>query len=229
MATPELVIFDCDGVLVDSENLSVAVLLEIIRRAGGRLEEHHIFDRFLGRSMASAKGILEQEFGFLFTEAHGGEMREALFRRFRAELQPVPGVAQALRALPVAACVASSSSPERIRLSLEVTGLLPLLDPHIFSAAMVEHGKPAPDLFLHAARSMGAAPDTCAVVEDSPVGITAAKSAGMRALAFTGGSHHAGKVSLRTALEDAGPDLIFDDMRRLPALLGFPAPAGIAS
>ncbi len=229
MRPPELVIFDCDGVLVDSENLSVAVLTEVIQRAGGAVEEHHIFDRFLGRSMASAKQILEQEFGFLFTQAHDGEMREALFQRFRTELQPVPGVAQVLRALPVATCVASSSSPERIRLSLEVTGLLPLLDPHIFSAAMVEHGKPAPDLFLHAARSMGVAPEACAVVEDSPVGIAAAKAAGMRALAFTGGSHHAGKAFLREALEAGKPDAIFDDMRKVPALLGFPAPAAAAS
>ena len=106
----------------------------------------------------------------------------------------MPGIVEALSRLKVRRCVASSSSLERIRLSLSLTGLLEMLNPHIYSASMVARGKPAPDLFLHAARSMGVRPEDCVVVEDSPAGIDAAKRAGMRVFAFTGGSHaaHAG-------------------------------------
>jgi len=116
-------------------------------------------------------------------------------------------------------CVASSSQPERIRLALAVTGLLETLEPHIYSSTMVENGKPAPDLFLHTARCMGAEPSDCVVVEDSPAGIEAAKRAGMRVFAFTGGAH-AKPCGLREAVLALKPDLIFDDMRQLPALLG---------
>ena len=115
-------------------------------------------------------------------------------------------------------CVASSSQPERIRLALAVTGLLETLEPDIYSSTMVENGKPAPDLFLHTARCMGADPSDCVVVEDSPAGIEAAQRAGMRVFAFTGGTH-AGSCGLREAAEALKPDLIFDDMRRLPGLL----------
>lgn len=220
MTPPELVIFDCDGVLVDSEGISVAVLTKIVARAGGKLSEAEAFERFLGRSMASVVAILERDFGFRFTDAHHAETRETLYERFRAELKPVPGVAEALARLPCRACVASSSPPERIRLSLEIAGLLPLLDPYIFSASMVKNGKPAPDLFLHAAHAMGVAPEACAVVEDSAVGVEAARAAGMRVLAFAGASH-AGAPALRAALEARGPERIFERMADLPALLGF--------
>jgi beta-phosphoglucomutase-like phosphatase (HAD superfamily) len=101
---------------------------------------------------------------------------------------------------------------------LATTGLLELLEPNIYSATMVERGKPAPDLFLHAARDMGAPPSACIVVEDSPAGVTAAKAAGMRVFAFTGGSH-AGKAGLEASLAALGPDIVFDDMARLPELV----------
>jgi beta-phosphoglucomutase-like phosphatase (HAD superfamily) len=117
--------------------------------------------------------------------------------------------------------VASSSSPERIRLSLSLTGLLEMLNPHIYSASMVTRGKPAPDLFLHAAKGMGVRPEDCVVVEDSPVGIDAARRAGMRVFAFTGGSH-AGHAALAREFETLQPDRIFSDMRRLPDLVAEP-------
>lgn len=217
---PGLVIFDCDGVLVDSEAISVSVLTATVGRAGGRLSEAEAYENFLGRSMASVVDSLARDFGFRFTQAHHAEATAALYDRFRAELKPVAGVAEMLRALPLRRCVASSSPPGRIRLSLEVTGLLPLLDPHIFSAAMVKNGKPAPDLFLHAAAAMGVPPAACVVVEDSPVGVEAAKKAGMRVFGFTGGSH-AGRLA--AALEARGPDLVFGAMQALPALLGLEA------
>lgn len=215
---PGLVIFDCDGVLVDSEPISIVVLREMIAGAGHEMTEDTAYERFLGRSMATICAGLAEDPGIEITGAQLDAMRLALNARFRAELQPIGGIADALRAMPMARCVASSSKPERIALSLDVTGLLPLLEPHIFSATMVKAGKPAPDLFLHAARQMDFAPDRCLVIEDSSAGIEAAKRAGMRVFAFTGATHARSPAHLAriTALE---PDLIFDNMADLPALV----------
>ncbi len=225
---PELVIFDCDGVLVDSEPISISVLVEIIRAAGGNVSEEAAYLRFLGMSMASVGEILARDFGFAMTGEHLEEMRCELARRFARELKPMPGIVAVLRGLGPKRCVASSSNLERIRLSLGVTGLLELLEPHLYSASMVERGKPAPDLFLHAARQMGVAPSCCVVIEDSPAGVAAAKRAGMRVLAFAGGSH-AAKAGLHRALATLDPDLVFDDMAELPDLLARPRPEARAS
>jgi HAD superfamily hydrolase (TIGR01509 family) len=213
-----LVIFDCDGVLVDSETISVAVLLEMIVAAGGRLSEADIYRRFLGRSMASVRQSLRSDFGVDPGPEAFARMGARLYERFRAELRPMPGMADVLARLSCARCVASSAEPERIRVALQATGLLELLEPHIYSATMVSRGKPAPDLFLYAAEQMGVAPADCVVIEDSPAGIEAARGAGMRVFAFTGGSHVplAGGAA---ALATMRPDAIFDDMRRLPAML----------
>jgi HAD superfamily hydrolase (TIGR01509 family) len=218
-----LVIFDCDGVLVDSEPISISVLRGVLAESGLAMAEGEAYDRFLGKSMATIADILHADFALAITDAHLEQIRAELFRRFERELKPIPGMRQTLEALDMPRCVASSSQPDRIRLSLAVTGLLELLEPHIYSATMVKRGKPFPDLFLHAARDMGAAPADCVVVEDSPAGIAAAKSAGMCVLAFTGGLH-AVRDGFREALAALEPDLIFDDMRRLPGLLaGLPA------
>ncbi|WP_157018911.1 HAD family hydrolase [Mesorhizobium xinjiangense] len=226
-AGPKLVIFDCDGVLVDSEPISIAVLRDVIAEAGGPIDEATAYDRFLGRSMASTCEILRGDFGIDITDAHLEFMRDELNRRFEAELQPIPGIRQTLTTLACARCVASSSKPERIRTSLRVTGLLELLEPHIYSATMVERGKPAPDLFIHTAREMGVAPTDCLVIEDSPAGVTAARAAGMRVFGFTGGSH-AVPGSLKAALAPLGAETIFDDMAQLPSLVAGTEPAAPA-
>lgn len=218
MGAPGLIIFDCDGVLVDSEPISTALLLEILSEAGVSIKPDQAYGRFLGRSMATIAASLETEFGFAITDVHLEDMRLRLYERFRRELRPVNGLADVLADLRTARCVASSSQPERIRLSLGVTGLLDYFEPHIYSSTMVANGKPAPDLFLYAANAMGAVPEECVVVEDSPAGIEAAKRASMRVLAFAGGSH-AAPAGLRQVFETLEPDLVFDDMRRLPALL----------
>jgi HAD superfamily hydrolase (TIGR01509 family) len=215
---PKLVIFDCDGVLVDSEPISMSVLLGVITGAGGAVSEEAAYLHFLGRSMASVRAVLLSDFGFTVTEDHLVIARREMRRRFAEELQPMPGMADALRRLDMPCCVASSGTLERIRLSLATTGLLELLEPNLYSATMVERGKPAPDLFLHAARDMGAPPSACIVVEDSPAGVAAAKAAGMRVFGFTGGSH-AGKAGLAASLAALAPDLVFDDMARLPELV----------
>lgn len=216
--TPELVIFDCDGVLVDSEALSVSALLGMIELAGGTVSEDAAYEHFLGKSMKSVREILGQEFGLEISDQHLTAMRVDLMRKFREELKPIPGIKEVLPKLRLPCCVASSGTLERIRYALDVTGLLPLLEPHIFSATMVTRGKPAPDLFLHAAASMRAHPRNCLVVEDSPAGVAAARAAGMRVFAFTGGSH-AGNPGLKARLASTEPDSIFADMLQLPDLI----------
>jgi HAD superfamily hydrolase (TIGR01509 family) len=218
---PKLVILDCDGVLVDSETISVAVLIDFVRKAGTDIGDEQAYRLFLGRSMAAVEDALRSEFGLRLSEAQIGGIRAETYRRFRRELKPMPGVVEALARLKARRCVASSSSLERIRLSLDLTGLLEMLSPHIYSASMVTRGKPAPDLFLHAANAMGVRPEDCVVVEDSPAGIDAARRAGMRVFAFTGGSH-AGHAALERALEKLRPDRIFSDMRMLPGLVAEP-------
>lgn len=218
MAPVELVIFDCDGVLVDSEPLAMRVLLRTIAAEGVHIEAAAGFRDFLGRSLASITAHLNAEHGLHLTVEALERMRLELYDVFRAELKPAPWLGETLDRLAVPFCVASSSQPERIRLSLEVTGLIDRFAPRIFSASMVARGKPDPDLFLHAAAELGVPPQACLVIEDSPAGIAAAKNAGMRVFAYAGGSHIA-PSGLREEIEALEPDAVFDDMRSLPGLL----------
>lgn len=217
-ADGRLVIFDCDGVLVDSEPISFAVLREMLAEHGLSFSERWAYENFLGKSMAAITAMMSSEYGIELDDAALNTMRQRLYTRFEAELEAVPGVGALLADFPYAHCVASSSQMERICLCLRRTGLIGHFEPNIFSASMVEHGKPAPDLFLHAANAMGYAPRDCIVIEDSPAGITAAKAAGMTAFAFTGASH-ADVSNLRPVVESLQPDVIFDDMARLPELI----------
>jgi HAD superfamily hydrolase (TIGR01509 family) len=213
-----LVIFDCDGVLVDSEPISFAVLRDVLSDAGVELSESRAYRQFLGKSMASIARMIADEFALELSDDHIEDIRTRLFARFAAELQPIPGIRHVLESLELPHCVASSSQPERIRLSLTKTGLIDYFEPNIFSATMVSRGKPEPDLFLHAAGKMGFAPADCIVIEDSPAGIQAAHSAGMRVFAFTGGSH-ATLSNLPEIVAGLKPTLVFDDMKNLPELV----------
>ncbi|MCM2290970.1 HAD-IA family hydrolase [Allorhizobium sp. BGMRC 0089] len=209
-----LVIFDCDGVLVDSEPMSVEVLVAAFNRAGVAIDDAYVYENFLGRSMATVVETAREEFALTIDERFLDAMRQDLYQRFRSGLRAIEGLTAALDDLEragIAFCVASSSNPERIVLSLSVTGLLHRFEPHIFSATMVKNGKPAPDLFLHAAERMGVAPACCAVVEDSPAGLAAAKAAGMRALAFCGASHATGPRH-HQVIDALRPDVKFDAM-----------------
>ncbi len=212
-----LVIFDCDGVLVDSEPIALEVLVEALAVKGIEMNANGAAERFLGRSISSMADVVRQEFGVEIDHVFLNRMREALYARFRRELQPIAGIERAvvgLKELGLSWCVASSSQRERIELSLAATGLLGLFEPSIFSATMVENGKPAPDLFLYAAAAMGIEPSACLVVEDSPAGIVAARAAGMRVCAFTGGSHTV-HTSYQEALTALHPDARFDAMEEL--------------
>lgn len=214
----DLVIFDCDGVLVDSETISIDVLVRAIESAGGTIDIQGAYDQFLGRSLTTVIETLKADYELPVGDDFLEHMRRDLYIRFHDELKPVTGVSAMLGHAGWPFCVASSSQLERIRLSLEITGLLNYFEPNIFSATMVARGKPAPDLFLHAASTMGFAPSRCVVVEDSPAGIVAAHAAGMRVFAFVGASH-AEKSNLRKSVEALKPALIFDDIRMLPDLL----------
>ena len=198
-----LVIFDCDGVLVDSEPLSNAALAESLNEIGLALTVEETTAEFKGRSWASCERRIAELLGRPAPETLRGHYETRRDAAFRARLRPVPGVEAAIDALDgVARCVASSGDHDKMRLTLGLTGLLDRF-PHRFSATEVEHGKPAPDLFLHAAHAMGFEPHHCAVIEDSAPGVEAARAAGMRVLGFG----------------IAGGDVEFSDMAELPRLL----------
>jgi HAD superfamily hydrolase (TIGR01509 family) len=209
---PALVIFDCDGVLVDSEKIAVKVDAVVLAGLGWPLAEAEIVERFVGRSYGDMIAEVEAHLGRRLPDGWDAPYRHLYLEAFEAELTEVDGVTDALDALTLPSCVASSSSHEGLRHSLGLTGLYERFAGRIFSAEEVAHGKPAPDLFLHAARTLGVRPDRCAVVEDSPYGVAAARAAGMRAYGYCGGLTPAGR------LEGPGT-VVFDDMRELPELL----------
>jgi len=209
---PKLVIFDCDGVLVDSERLAVRTEVEILSSLGWELGEPEVIERFVGRSARYMQEEIERRIGRGIDWESEFELH---YRRvFELELQPVEGVVDMLDRIRVPICVASSGSHEKIRFSLGLTGLLDRFGDRIFSVDDVENGKPAPDVFLHAADRMGVLPEKCAVVEDSVSGVSAGLAAGMTVFAFAGGVTSASKLSLDGAV-------VFDRMSELPGLLSF--------
>lgn len=184
-----LVIFDCDGVLVDSEPISLGRLTAGLNQIGVAIDVETVRARFAGTSMASIMDHIERDYG---VSAPGGfveAVKADTLRAFDGELRAMAGVAQAVAALGVPSCVASSSDPVRLGHTLGLTGLMPLFEGRVFSSVLVSRGKPAPDLFLYAADAMGVVPNACLVIEDSVPGVTAARAAGMRVVGFTGGGH----------------------------------------
>ncbi len=206
----ELIIFDCDGVLVDSEVLSCRCLMHQLRRHGIEADLDFIFENFLGRSVRAVTQHYRGQ-GRSISQDFPVELRERVRRSFAASLRPIADVASLLRGLDTPFCAASSSELERIEFSLALTGLAEFFAGRIFSAEMVPRGKPEPDLFLHAAARMGADPRKVLVIEDSVSGVEAGKAAGMAVWGFLGGSHYAGRegAALLTA---AGADRVFDRM-----------------
>ena len=186
------VIFDCDGVLVDSELIASRELAAYLTDLGRPTTGQDCRDNFTGLSLKSVAAKVHELWGLTLPDDFVADLRRRDFHAFERDLKIVPGVAEVLDALDsggVGYCVASSGTPEKIHHSLTITKLLDRFNGHLFSAAQVANGKPAPDLFLHAARLMGVPPESCTVVEDSPAGVAGAKGAGMRVLGFIGGSH----------------------------------------
>ena len=214
MTRPAL-IFDCDGVLIDSEPLSVGELGRMFREAGADLPDAAIYRDMIGRSVSEIVELVRRDHGVDVTDRLPA-YRAAVARRFKAELQPIPGIAAAIAALDGhARAVASSSARPRLEQTLGLTGLWEAFAPHVYSGEDVARSKPAPDLFLMAARGLGVAPADCIVIEDSPAGVAAAHAAGMRVIGFLGGSHAAAS-GLAEKLPALGLDALIAEARDLP-------------
>ncbi|WP_026416851.1 HAD family hydrolase [Actinomadura oligospora] len=208
----ELVIFDCDGVLVDSEPIAVRVHSAVLTELGWPMSPQDVMERFVGRSTASINEMVEAELGPELTVEAERRFKRLHAEAVDAELVTVEGIEEALDGIGLPFCVASSGSHDKMRHTLGRTGLYPRFEGRIFSATQVERGKPEPDLFLFAAAQMGVKPEACVVIEDSRFGVQAARAAGMRSFGFAGG------LTPADWLEGPGT-VVFEDMRKLPELL----------
>lgn len=202
-------LFDCDGVLVDSEPIANRILTEDLNSIGLAMSYREVCDAFVGLTLERCLELIAERLGRPAPADFLDRLQERTFAAFREDLRPVAGVREALERIDRPSCVASSGDPDKIRLSLELTGLLDRFQGRIFSARQVERGKPYPDLFLHAAATLGARPENCAVVEDSGPGIRAGLAAGMTVFAYVPEGH--------AAPPGTPPQSIFASMDRLPA------------
>lgn len=209
----ELIIFDCDGVLIDSELIACASDANALMEIGYDITLEGVIERFAGIPAEAMYATIEAELGHKLPDDFGERVKQKIFEKYRTELKPIGGVKDVLSSIKSKKCVASSSAPSKLALGLVETGLFDLLYPHVFSTILVERGKPHPDLFLYAASAMSVAASNCIVVEDSIAGVIAAKAAGMRSIGFVGGSHcapgHADK------LVEAGAETAIDDLSLL--------------
>jgi len=210
----DLVIFDMDGVLVDSEPIANRILHKYLAALGMPLSLDEMTRALIGLSTPAWRRVVEERFGIAIPDELIERQKAEVHEAYKTELKPVAGVERAIQALKQPRCVASSSPPETIAVSLRLTGLDRHFGGKLFSASMVERGKPHPDIFLHAARTMGHAPARTAVVEDTVTGVMAGVAAGMNVFAYAGASY-----ADADALTRAG-GRVFRDMRALPKLLG---------
>lgn len=209
---PGLVIFDCDGVLVDSEVLSISVDELVLADLGWQIGQDEIIARFVGRSHAHFLTVVEEHIGHKLSDDWEDSYQHLYREALTQDLRPVAGIVDALDSINVPSCVASNGSHEKMQFTLGLTGLLPRFEGRIFSASEVAHGKPAPDLFLHASSTLGYEPPDCVVVEDSVAGVQAALAANMKVIAYGGG------VTPREQLEFVGVNVI-DHMSELARIL----------
>ncbi|MEM6586821.1 MAG: HAD-IA family hydrolase [Pseudomonadota bacterium] len=209
----KLTIFDCDGVLIDSELISCSADAEALCAVGYDITTQQVIERFAGVPHKAMYKIIEEEMGAALPDDFEAQVTDVIMTKYRNELRAIEGAKEVLSRLDTAKCVASSSKPAKLALGLVETGLFELLYPHIFSAALVSRGKPHPDIFLYAAGQMGVDASECLVVEDSVAGVTAARAAGMTTIGFAGASHilpgHADR------LRAAGADKVINDLRDL--------------
>ncbi|HVV63207.1 MAG TPA: HAD-IA family hydrolase [Pseudolabrys sp.] len=212
-----MVIFDCNGVLVDSEQLATAVVSQEFMRAGFALTPDLVARYFTGRRQSDMFAEVEIAAGRKLPPNFAATVSAATLRRFREQLRATPHMVYALTWLRGPKCVASSATLDRIRVSLETTDLIRFFEPNLFSSTEVRNGKPAPDLFLHAAAKMRVHPADCIVVEDSAVGVAAAAAAGMTPIGFAGGSH--ATTQLGANLMNAGARTVITDMRALKSTI----------
>jgi len=211
-----VIIFDCNGVLVDSEPFAAAVAAEEFARIGVLLTPEQVARFFFGRRPADMIAMVETAGRRKLPASFPERLAGATLSRLRAEVRAMPHAAHALTWLRGAKCLASSSPLDRVRVSLETTGLARFFT-RVFSASDVPRGKPAPDLFLHVAAQMQVEPGDCIAVEDSPAGVTAATAAGMTVIGFVGGSHAGGEFG--HALMRSGARTVIADLRQLKGVV----------
>jgi HAD superfamily hydrolase (TIGR01509 family) len=213
----KLVIFDCDGVLINSKEIYVDSEIEFLSKAGFRLEKRAYMEAFMGLSQddwrAKLGTVVQQRNGQALPENFFDSLHAFVMQRFESELAPISGVRGAVSNLEITCCVASSSRLPNLQWKLEHAGIADLFSAGIFSADMVDRGKPAPDLFLHAAATLAVEPRRCVVVEDSANGVIAGKAAGMMVVGFTGGGHC--PADQEAILLDNGAQVVIDDFARL--------------
>lgn len=222
-------IFDCDGVLVDSESIAARIAADCFSEAGFPISMEELLSRFAGLSGEKVTQAVALQCGKEPAPGITESRRLRIMEALRSELRPVAGVQAALGALEHPKCVASSSHPERVSLALSVTGLAPHFANRVFTSSLVKRGKPAPDLFLFAAEKMGFRPQECLVIEDSVAGVQAGNAAGMRVVGFCGASHC--RPGHAERLRSEGADWVLSEMREIVALIaersflnGFPLP-----
>jgi HAD superfamily hydrolase (TIGR01509 family) len=211
-----VVLFDCDGVLVNSEPISLATLVDVLDHFNAPLSLHEVSDQFTGRSSSAPIDHIKTQTGRDVSAEFKPYYYKLLFDRYDRDLTKIDGietVLAALRGRDLAFCISSSSSVERLEKTMQVTGLGPWFEGRVYSADFVKNGKPAPDLFLYAADGMGYAPHEAIVIEDSVAGVTAACAAGMKCIGFVGGGHYADAPQAASKrLYDAGADVVIQDM-----------------
>lgn len=208
---PKLIIFDCDGVLVDTEAISCGVIAEETRKLGGNLSNQEAVDTFAGTSMQFVKAFLEERLGKSLPENFEATYRKRTFEEFEKNLKPIPGIHQVVQNLKIPFCVASNAPVNKVEFNLKLTKLYPYFENNIFSAYQVKAWKPDPTLFLTAAKTMGFDPSECLVVEDSPSGVKAAITANMKVLGYG----HGKKIDI---LKGHGATVISDMMEVLTYL-----------
>lgn len=199
----DLIIFDCDGVLIDSEILSNRAEVELLKSFGIEFELNDYMAQFVGKSTKDVLNSIEASHSVRLTEDFRKVAGEKVYEVFKKELKPITGIFELLDSIDKPKCIGSSSSLNRLEMTLTTTGLFDLFAPHIFSAEQVNRGKPAPDLFLFAAENMKTNPNRCIVIEDSPHGVRAGVDAGMTVLGFIGGSHIQPEHDLKLTKEGA--------------------------
>lgn len=208
----ELIIFDCDGVLVDSERITNRIFSEMLNGLGIPVTLDDMFEHFVGRSMDQCLDLIAQLLGHAPPDDFVANYRVKTRAALESGLMPVPSVAIALNGIKLPYCVASNSDHHTMRMTLGLTGLLPRFEGKLFSVTEVARGKPAPDLFLYAAQRCGASPNACIVIEDSPTGVSAGIAAGMKVFGYAALTPHA-------RLLGAGAHRTFSDMAQLPSLI----------
>ena len=214
----DLIIYDCDGTLIDTETIYAEINLKAYHLLGlTHWTMDSYVDAMVGIPVAAGRKVLEADYGGPLPADFEAGIEREVHRRFTEELQSLPGVRNAVSLIEGPRCVASSTSLVPLKRNLATAGLIDLFDPHVFSASQVSRGKPHPDVFLFSAESMGARPANCLVIEDSVPGVLAARAAGMPVIGFTGVAHDRARISAR--LKEAGAMAVIDHMAEWPAMV----------